>query len=247
MKTSSEFRRSGYRALDGKWGKGVLAGIIASALGGVASIAPSFDYKIDDLPTEPAAPSAELIPVIIGLAVTIFIVAFAFGIVVALVGEIVRVGYSKFNLDLIDGREPSIADMFRAFPDWKRVVKAALLVLVRVLPWFLLFIIPGIVKAYSYFAVPYILAEDDSITPREALDKSMELMQGNRLRLFYLQLSFIGWVLLSILTLGILGLWLTPYQMVTFADFYREISGTRPTPGTDADGDIFDTAFGNFT
>ena len=78
--------------------------------------------------------------------------------------------------------------------------------------------------------VPYILAEDPTIAPKEALEKSKQMMYGNRWRLFCLEISFIGWALLAGLTCGIGGLWLTPYQQAAFADFYREISDTRPEP-----------------
>ncbi|MBQ5649106.1 MAG: DUF975 family protein, partial [Clostridia bacterium] len=82
--------------------------------------------------------------------------------------------------------------------------------------------------AYSYALAPYIIAEDTSITPSEALRRSKELMRGNKWRFFCLEMSFLGWTLLAVLTLGIGALWLNPYRAAAFADFYREISGTRP-------------------
>ena len=65
------------------------------------------------------------------------------------------------------------------------------------------------------------------LTASEAIERSKQMMEGNRMRLFCLRFSFIGWELLSALTLGIGGLWLTPYKQAAEASFYREISGTE--------------------
>ena len=93
--------------------------------------------------------------------------------------------------------------------------------------WSLLFIIPGIVAAYSYAMAPYILAENPDMTVREAIAASKEMMRGSRWRLFCLGFSFIGWSMLCILTLGIGNLWLRPYREAAQAAFYRDLSGTR--------------------
>ena len=78
-----------------------------------------------------------------------------------------------------------------------------------------------------------ILAEDKSLTASRVLEKSKSIMTGQRGWLFLLQLSFIGWNILSIITLGILSIWLKPFKQSTFAGFYREVSYTRPKPETD--------------
>ena len=75
---------------------------------------------------------------------------------------------------------------------------------------------------------PYILAENPDLPPKEVLARSQAMMYGNRCRLFCLQFSFIGWYLLCLLSFGIGSLWLNPYMETAMADFYREISGTRP-------------------
>lgn len=103
---------------------------------------------------------------------------------------------------------------------------ANLLQWVLILLWTLLFIIPGIVASYSYAMTGYILAEDPDLTASQAIQRSKELMRGNRWRLFCLQLSFIGWIILCLFTFGIGNLFLNPYQTAADAAFYREISGT---------------------
>ena len=90
-----------------------------------------------------------------------------------------------------------------------------------------LFIIPGVIASYSYAMTDYILTENPELTAKEAIEKSKDMMEGNRWRLFCLEISFFGWVILSLLTLGIGSLWLTPYKEASMAAFYREVSGTE--------------------
>ena len=89
-------------------------------------------------------------------------------------------------------------------------------------------IITGIIAGYSYAMTSYILAENPELTASEAIERSKQMMSGNRWRLFCVQISFIGWEILSaLLTFGIGGLWITPYKQAATAAFYREISGTE--------------------
>ncbi|MBO4897173.1 MAG: DUF975 family protein [Clostridia bacterium] len=90
--------------------------------------------------------------------------------------------------------------------------------------WSLLFIIPGIVKAYSYRLVPYILSDNPGINGEEALKKSSEMMKGNKWKTFKLDLSFIWWFLLSVITLGIVYLfYVNPYFLATDAELYLKL------------------------
>lgn len=88
--------------------------------------------------------------------------------------------------------------------------------------WTLLFIIPGIIKSYEYRMIPYIIADNTEITTAEAFAKSKEMMTGNKWNAFVLDLSFLGWHLLNICTLGILGIfYLNPYVHQTDAALYQ--------------------------
>ena len=94
--------------------------------------------------------------------------------------------------------------------------------------WSLLLFIPGIVKAYSYRMVPYILAEHPELPPKEIITRSREMMDGHKGHAFGLDLSFIGWALLGILTLGILNLfWTSPYKQSTNAVLYLRLRDER--------------------
>ena len=90
--------------------------------------------------------------------------------------------------------------------------------------WALLLIIPGMIAVYDYSMTNFILNEHPELTANEAIALSKGMMRGNRWRLFCLEFSFIGWMLLSALTLGIGALWLIPYSHAAYAHFYREVS-----------------------
>ena len=98
--------------------------------------------------------------------------------------------------------------------------------------WSLLFVIPGFIKIYSYSMTNYIIedlvSQGREIEPTEAITKSRMLMDGHKLELFFLDLSFLGWALLVPLTFGIGSLWLTPYQLTTRASFYRQLAAANP-------------------
>ena len=97
--------------------------------------------------------------------------------------------------------------------------------------WTLCLIVPGVIKAYSWRMVPYIIAGNPDITGTEARERSAAMMNGNKWAAFVLDLSFLGWFLLGILTLGILNLVFTsPYKYATDAELYRWLIGDRTEP-----------------
>lgn len=89
--------------------------------------------------------------------------------------------------------------------------------------WSLLFVIPGIVKSYSYAMAYYIKLDHPEYTPTQAITESRKLMRGNKMRLFCLHLSFIGWAIVCFFTLGIGMLWLIPYMNAANAEFYQDL------------------------
>jgi len=90
--------------------------------------------------------------------------------------------------------------------------------------WSLLFIIPGIVRSYGYFAVPFILAENPNMDHRRVLDLSRQMTRGYKGEIFVTDLSFLGWHLLSVFTFGILSIfYVNPYYYATRAEIYRFI------------------------
>jgi uncharacterized membrane protein len=89
--------------------------------------------------------------------------------------------------------------------------------------WSLLLVIPGIIKSLSYAMTMYIVKDHPELTVNEAIDLSKDMMYGHKYDLFYLYISFIGWYLLSILTLGIGTFWLMPYIQTAQASFYEDV------------------------
>ena len=90
--------------------------------------------------------------------------------------------------------------------------------------WFLLLVVPGLIKAYSYSMVPYILAEHPELSAKEVITRSREMMDGNKWQAFLLDLSFIGWILLGALTLGLVFVfWTGPYMESTHAALYLKL------------------------
>ena len=95
--------------------------------------------------------------------------------------------------------------------------------------WCLLLIIPGIVKSYEYRMIPYLLADDPTMTKERAFAESKRMMNGNKWSAFVLDLSFIGWYILSVLTLGILAFfYVTPYKCMTDAALYERLRYGTP-------------------
>ena len=89
--------------------------------------------------------------------------------------------------------------------------------------WSLLLIIPGIVAAYKYSMVNYVMIDNPELGVMGSIRRSKEIMRGHKLDYFILHLSFIGWIILSVLTFGILLLYVSPYVSVTEANFYNSI------------------------
>ena len=108
--------------------------------------------------------------------------------------------------------------------DWGNVVLVMFLKNLFLALWTMLFIIPGIVKAYAYRMVPYILKEHPELSGTQAITLSRRMMKGHKGDAFVLDLSFIGWILLSALTFGILHLfYVGPYIQATDAELYKVV------------------------
>ncbi len=137
-------------------------------------------------------------------------------------------GLTIFWISFSRNNNPNLDQVFEGFESWGRALKAQLLTTIFTLLWTLLLIIPGIIAALSYSQIFYIISEDKNIGINDAIEKSKKMMYGYKWKFFRLQLRFIGWAFLCILTLGIGFLWLIPYIQVTAAKFYDDIKGETP-------------------
>ena len=222
---AKDFRFQARQALTGNWLLAAGATLIATLLGGVSSSNVNFSVEEEELILTPAMQQtlSEYLPLILVISGGIVMAAIAISIFLS---NIVNVGYCGFSLKMYDGKLPEIKDLFSQFTKgiYLNTVKTTALRMLYVLGCYLLLIIPGIIAEYSYAMVPYILMDHPELSPKECLKASERMMEGNRWRLFCLQMSFIGWAILNGLTFGIGGLFLAPYQYTATAAFYREIS-----------------------
>lgn len=134
-------------------------------------------------------------------------------------------GYQTLFLGAVRGGEATAKDMFEGYNKelFSRVLTTTLLYYVYVFLWSLLLLIPGCIKSYSYAMTPYILKDNPEMKNNAAIEESMRMMDGHKLELFLLDLSFIGWAILSILTCCIGFLWLTPYMNMARVNFYEDL------------------------
>lgn len=134
-------------------------------------------------------------------------------------------GYSVAHKELLQNGDAAITrnTVRLAFSDYVRNAVSILLVYLYTILWTLLFIVPGIIKGLAYSLTPFIVKDNPQLSPNQAINLSMKMMKGHKFDLFYLYLSFIGWILLAMLTLGIGLLWVIPYMQTSMAAFYLDV------------------------
>lgn len=215
MKFAADFRATAYAKLRGKWSTLALITFIVSLITGVCT--------------------SSYASVSTGSFITVCFTSV--GTIAALViGGPFELSQSQIALKAMRGKDVVIENTFDGF---KNFVNAFLLFLINsifVALWSLLLVIPGIIKQLSYSMSFFLLADDPTLTQDKAREKSIELMNGNKWRLFCLRFSFIGWYLLSILTFGILLFWVIPYEKCAEAEFYRDLIKEQDNASTNANG-----------
>ena len=172
----------------------------------------------------------------IGFAIMAFLIGFAFAFVISLIATAIALaikyflltpfeyGCRKFFRKNLD--EPAkLSNIVYVFDShYKNIIKTAFMKDLFVFLWSLLFVIPGIIKSYEYRMVPYIMSEDPTMNYKDALAESKKLMTGNKWKTFVLDLSFIGWDILSAMTLGFLEIFfVAPYKASTEAALYETL------------------------
>lgn len=129
----------------------------------------------------------------------------------------------RVYLNVVKGGQPDVADAFSGFDDFWSAFKVTFLVGLFTFLWSLLFVIPGIIKSYSYSMATYILAENKGKPALECINESKAMTNGYKMDLFVLGLSFIGWGLLCVITFGIAGIWVMPYMQATYTNAYNSL------------------------
>ena len=200
-----------------------------SAIGDAESVDPASVAAINDMMTVMQDPEIQsvmgkVMALIGGTLLLIGVIAAALHVLVFNPIEVGCRGFFNSNT-----KAPAALDEMKVgFHPYGRTVLTMFLRDLFVFLWSLLFVIPGIIKAYSYRMVPYILAENPEIKGKEAIDLSRKMMDGQKWNTFVLDLSFIGWDLLSCLTLGLLGLfYVNPYKYCTGAELYQALKNNK--------------------
>ena len=220
--TSSELRAIARRNLEGTWGISVGVALVAALLGGlIVGTGSNINFNLNEDTVR------NLPPIFWTVLLPLVSVAGLLGIVSFILGGTVELGYAKFLLKQYDRKQLQFSDLFSQFERFGTGFAQKFLRTLFTVLWSLLFIIPGIVKGLSYAMTPFILEEHPEMTASEAIKASMRLMDGHKMDLFILGLTFIGWEILACLTMGIGFLFLNPYMNAAYAAFYRNISGQR--------------------
>jgi uncharacterized membrane protein len=225
MLFAADFRKIARDALRGKWALAVGTGFIAGLLG-AGSRGGSSNGGGDRYNQNPFWHLDRSFIILLAAFVTIVLL---WALIAFFIGGAVELGYCRFNKNLINGTNPQFKDLFSRFDLFWKALGLRLVITIFVVLWSLLLIIPGIIAAFRYSMAFYIMDDNPTMGIMEAIESSSELMKGNKARFFCLGLSFIGWMILSALTLGIGYLWAGPYMNAAFAAFYLEISGKRNT------------------
>lgn len=172
-----------------------------------------------------------------GIMIIIFVIALALSIFIF--HPLAVGGYRFFLENTVEN--PSAGRLLYVFQNgiYGKVVVTMFLKSLYTFLWSLLFIIPGIVKSYEYRMVPYLLADAPEMSREDAFRISKELMDGEKMNAFILDLSFIGWEILSGFTCGILGLfYVRPYVQATNAELFVELKRQYFAKHTYADQNI---------
>ena len=184
------------------------------------------------------------------IAIVFFIILISVIVVASVLGYFVfnsfKCGGIRYFLKSRKNQPVQIHEVFENLKDKTNIniAKVTFSRDVSVFLWTLLFIVPGVIKSYEYWAIDYILAVRPDIDKDEAKRLSKTIMDGNKAELFVLGLSFLGWIFLSVFTMGLLNIfYLNPYMQATFVEFFSDIRLQALAMGKITPNDIPDYEF----
>lgn len=194
IRSASEMRAAARASLSYKWGGAALMTLVYGlVMGGVPA-------GLNEALTDE-----------VGNLLQLILLPMAYGLIVS------------FLDNIRSGESYRVSQLFVGFKEYWRVWGTFMLMYLYTLLWMLLLIVPGIIKSYSYAMTYYVMRDEPNLKFNGAIEKSMRMMDGHKFDLFYLQLTFFGWGLLCLLTLGIGFLWLGPYMQAAQAHFYEDV------------------------
>ena len=147
--------------------------------------------------------------------------------IVGIIMGIVTAGYTKYIINFVRTGKFETNDILNTVKEkWLNILISDILVGIIVGICSVFFVIPGIIMAYAYAFVTYLVVDTD-VSGSDSLKKSREMMKGYKMNYFVFQLSFIGWILLVPFTLGILLIWLYPYMTVAETLYYDKLKSLK--------------------
>ena len=213
--TNAELMAEARAALSGNWGLAVLGNVLyvllMNAIGFFAFAACFFVVAASAVSGGDAAAGFN----------AVYAVAYLF---LFLVSGPAIVGVCGFFLGIAQGDAPRLEHLFVGFRRFGKSLGAYFFFLLFYLLWYLLFIIPGLIALFRYAMTFFVIADDESCGPLEAIRRSKEMMVGHKWKFFCLNFRFLGWMILANLTGGIGYLWLIPYMQTSFAKFYEDVN-----------------------
>lgn len=232
--TSKELKRRARETLTGRYGLPMLAHVIVQII--VIIISTPFQPPVGSTPGS--------------FQIAVFVLA---SFIISLLSAVLNCGLLYIHLNLSRGRKIALSDIFRFFtmrPDriilpealmsgiyllimlpaiactwYTATVRISVFTVLLTVGVWILTLIPFFMISLSYELVYYLLIEKPDMGVRDVLSESRRLMNGNKARKFYINLSYIGMILLSVLSFGIGLLWVTPYMNQTETQFYRNVTG----------------------
>lgn len=150
-------------------------------------------------------------------------------LVIAMMSAVLGTGFTGYCLRVSRGEAAGIGNIFDVFGIFFKVIWLQIVTSFFVILWSLLLVIPGIVAAYRYSMAVYVLLDNPELSVMECIRRSKEITMGHKGELFVLNLSFIGWNLLTVI-IPFVGIFAAPYQQITIANYYNALSGFRPEP-----------------
>lgn len=210
----------------------ILAGVIIFALGMLISTLTSYLMGMDRLATaltDAARFGTEAVEqAYLSFLEHYSVSGFAIALVVALriMSYMVSVGFVIFALHISRDEKAEFGNLFDGFGLFFRVLWLGILEGLLIFLWSLLLVVPGIVAAYRYRQALYLLLDHPERSAWQCLRESGALMSGHKWELFVLDLSFLGWAMLSAMFAPV-SIWLDPYRAITNAGFYNRLIAAR--------------------
>ena len=226
MWTRAELKDNAKKFFKFNYWKMVLVALIITMIGGGGGgFSVNFNYNYNVMDRDPYGfrymTSAEAMAFMIGFLSVIFVVSIIAIVLSVFVFNPLIVGAQRFFV-VSHYQKAELNELGYVFShSYLNVVKTMFLRSLYIFLWSLLLIIPGIIKAYEYLMIHYIIAENPEIDSKQAFAMSKQMMDGNKWKAFVLELSFFGWMLLSVFTCGILAVfYVNPYMFMTEAELY---------------------------